>query len=366
MKIGIYADAHFSRAPKLQGKKPYKYSTRLDSLVESFDWMYGLFRNEDVDIIVNLGDLISSDYLDAETNSALSMALSKNESKIQEIHLIGNHERKSYDSKFTSVDLLSNYDYITVINDFHEIDFGFLKLIFKSFTGSQEDIDSFTNEKLIDCDKDFVLFTHNNYVGELPFNNQDGFNCNIIESNQHFKYAFNGHIHNPKDSGNYVQVGSITGSSFGDSYSNSFPRVIIFDTDSMTYKSYLNPYALLFFTFEIKQSSSEASKAISSLPKDSYCNFVRFKAPIRLSESLNDITNNLDNESLGSIRLKYSRDNEDTRVDEIVKSERYCEYNIVESLKNFVEDFSDSLPCSLEDAIDFINDNYKMNGGDLA
>ena len=98
MKIGVYTDAHFSISSSILSRtNGYNYSARLDSLVDSFKWMYSQFKKSNVDLIVNCGDLTNSDILHAEENSALYEALSYNPG-IRELYILGNHEIKNKNS----------------------------------------------------------------------------------------------------------------------------------------------------------------------------------------------------------------------------------------------------------------------------
>ena len=354
MKIGIYTDCHFSKSSSiLVGSSSNKYSMRLDYLIKSFKWMYDLFEKNEVYNIFNLGDLISSDILDSETNSALSEALSYSKGT-QEYWLIGNHEKKSRDSKFHSLSLIKRYPNIKIIDDFETIDLGSLKVLMKSFTSSEHSLEEFQNECKSVKDRSIVM-THQVYKDMIP--GMIGYDLDYKEiiKNKNILNIFNGHIHSARDEDCYCQVGSMSGMSFGDDYSRFFPSVVIYDCETNIYERYVNPHATLFYTLDNVDSIDKFTNKLGELPK--LHKLLRIRIPISFKEEfmnyLNENSKILDNNKIISYRLKLINNIVDNDVD-LESKLSVQNRSVIDSLKDFTN--KSDTPYSKEDMIGFINE----------
>lgn len=289
MKIGIYSDAHFSKNSSiLVGKAPEsEYSKRLDLLINSFEWMYGVFQDNQVDLIVNCGDMTSSETISSEENSAMAKSLSYGRS-IPEIHLLGNHEIKDSGKKFSSVDLLAGYPHCKIIRGIEKIQTDIL-LVFLSYVNDESTLNDI-QERLLDLDTPAVVFSHLGYLGEGLLNGNGFIDTNGIDKdtvllNSNIRKIFNGHLHNPLEEGNYIQIGSLIGNGFGDSYHFSKPRILIYDTSTDTVQRILNPNAVLFY--KIKAGSmSELRQGLINLGGDRKC--VQVVCPLSLRERMSE------------------------------------------------------------------------------
>lgn len=353
MKIGIYTDCHFCKSSSiLVGSSLNKYSMRLDFLIKSFKWMYDLFEKNEVCNIFNLGDLISSDVLDAETNSALSEALSYSKGA-QEYWLIGNHEKKSRDSKFHSLSLIKQYPNIKIIDDFEIIDLESLKVLMKSFTSSEHSLEEFQNECKSIKDKSIVM-THQVYKDMIPGMIGYDLDYKEIVKNENILNIFNGHIHSARDEDKYCQVGSISGMSFGDDYSRFLPSIIIYDCDTNTYKRYYNPYATLFYTIDNVDCIKKFNEQLKLLPEG--YKLLRIKVPISFKEEfvnyLNENPEILDKNNILSYRIKLI--NENNIIQESESQLVIQNHSVIDSLKDFTN--KSDTPYSKEDMISFINE----------
>ena len=117
MRVGIYTDIHCSYTSSILPLHIDNscYTARLKMVVDTFKWMYELFEHNNVDYIVNCGDLFDSYRLRAEEISAMAESLSYN-SGIPEYHIIGNHEVMDVRRNFYATALLNNYNYISYYN----------------------------------------------------------------------------------------------------------------------------------------------------------------------------------------------------------------------------------------------------------
>jgi len=369
MKIGIYSDAHFSlNSSVLVGRDVNStYSKRLSSLIASFDWMYRIFVENGVELIVSCGDLTDSDSLSAEESSALSEALSRNTSKIPEIHVLGNHELKDSEKNFTAINILSGYPHITVIKDYLVKSADNLDLVFVPYTSDNEQLNEIQNNLCL-IDRDSIVFSHLVYLSDEllqknGFLGIQGVDKDVICSNSKVRYIFNGHIHNPVKCGNYVQVGSLIGNGFGDNYEECLPRIIILDTDLCAYRSFENPYSVLFYKLNCR-SLSEFSKKFQKR-KQRCC--LQVTSPIGLREALSQfLTANKESLNLLEFRIR----SEAVSAESIIEDESELNYlnekidkltdnkSVKELISLFIQQ-SESLPCSEVEMLNFVGAYFK-------
>lgn len=241
MRIGIYTDVHCSYTSSIlpihcEGTK---YTTRLNMIINTFKWMYDLFEKQNVDIIVNCGDLFDSHNLRSEEISAMSEALSYSKG-VPEYHVLGNHEILDKRRNFYATALLSNYDNITVVDVPLKTDMGL------SFLPYMEVDDVNGCLSLI---RNPYLFSHIDIQGSRlnQFHvMENGVNQERLKDL--FEYVFNGHIHTYQNLGNNIyNVGATTSYSFADDDSRK-PGVCVFDTNTKEFKRFGNPYAIRFMT----------------------------------------------------------------------------------------------------------------------
>ena len=359
MKIGIYTDAHFSQSSSiLVGSHGTKYSTRLSSLIDSFKWMYEVFNSKDVSVIFNLGDLLSSHNIDAETNTALEEALSYSFG-IQEYWLIGNHEMKSYDSQFNSLSLLKRNPNINIISGCKEFelenkgDGDTINVLACSFSN---------NEKLIekncaDLKNPTIVFTHQMYTKVIP-QITSGVDMDLIQALPNIKRIFNGHIHSAFDYGKYCQVGSITGGSFGDSYKNSLPCILIYDTDADSIERIENPYSTLYYTLQIS-SVDQVEDFIKDLPIENP-KLLRFRIPLCIKD---DFKNYVDNENqkwlenYNIIAYRIITDSSGYNGDSDIKNSSisFRSKSVIDSLRSFIQEPDTNTPYEVKDMLGFID-----------
>ena len=71
MKVAIYSDCHWSQNSSIIRSRGCKYSTRLENLIESINWVEQLAWNQGCDCIICCGDFFDSSVLNSEEISAL-------------------------------------------------------------------------------------------------------------------------------------------------------------------------------------------------------------------------------------------------------------------------------------------------------
>ena len=350
MKIGIYTDAHFSvNSSILSGTTGTDYSKRLDMLVNSFEWMYQVFEEDGVELIVNGGDLIDSDLLKAREGSALAKALSYSNGT-PEIHILGNHEMEDYTGNYSSVALLDSnrsitvYDKPTKINDV------------LSVLPYTKDYDSIDFESI----KNKVLISHIDYegmrVGGIQLTN--GVNMNVVS--EYFDLVLNGHIHTPSPVGKVMNIGSCVGHSFSDDYRLSYPSIMILDTYTLETKRIQNPHSVLFLKFDGSSLGDFANsiKDYKNLPNPK-C--VKFEVPYEVRDEAKEFVESiLDDYRIVSYRIqtKITKSNIMTNKEEI-ESVQSTELGM-DALVNYVNlQDDDSLPAPKSDIVSLINSNIR-------
>lgn len=362
MKIGIYSDAHFSISSSIligQDKNSV-YSKRLAALIKSFEWMYGVFSEKHTELILNCGDMTSSDSITSEENSALSKCLSYS-TGIPEIHLLGNHDIKDVGKNFSSIDLLSGYPYIKIIREYCVLKEYGTPLVMIPYISDRDSLDRIQVE-LSFTDMPCIVFSHVGYLGDGLLNGNgfidtSGLDKDIILSNSNVRQIFNGHLHNPLRVGRYCQIGSLIGNGFGDSYSYSVPRILIYDTETNETEAVRNPHAVLFY--KVKADSFTALKDSLAKIKNPSC--LQVTVPLSLREKVSGfLAAHQEDYSLVEFRVKSDIiANSDSELSEsdsqiLEKIEKISDNkSVLELLKLFTEN-ADSLPAALPVMLHFL------------
>ena len=348
MKIGIYTDIHCAITSSILPLHTpnSEYTTRLQMIVSTFKWMYSLFEQQNVDLIVNCGDLFDSYNVRAEEISAMGDALSFG-GKIPEIHILGNHEILDKQRKFNAVALLDNYSHISVISDPMRLS---NKLSFLPYC------DADTASEVVPYLSNDILFSHIDIRGSYvtPQHALDtGVSPSRLQDN--FKRVINGHLHSPQTFGECVHnIGASTSLSFSDN-SDYIPRVSILDTRSLKLEYFDNPFAIRFCKLD-NATSDSVMKLIES-SDNQLC--VRVKCKVDEVPSITGLLKkNIDAEKVVAYRIISIGDNsthiEIPEVPAIIESV----YDVEGKFREFLSS-RDDLKYSLSEYIDVLNDIKK-------
>ena len=98
MKIGIYADPHFSCSSSIIVGRQGEFTGRLDNLIKSFEWMSHTFSENNVNQIYCLGDFTDKTTLTSEEITAISRCDLTNHTC-----LVGNHCRSNKSGEINSI-----------------------------------------------------------------------------------------------------------------------------------------------------------------------------------------------------------------------------------------------------------------------
>lgn len=376
MRILFHTDSHFKyRASMSQDNPNLLLGDRLTSLVKSYRYMYDYAKNNDVDLIINGGDILDKPNISSEESLALELALSYDKD-IPEIILVGNHDRKS--NTVHALDILSIHPRIRIADKpdtiaIGDLSFGVLPFNMNFDNTEIFDLLSNTNTKL--------LFSHVDMIGTRfgGVVSTNGYDPEILKDK--FNYVFNGHIHTYGEyNERVINTGSLSATGLGDNY-EKLPGFTIIDIDNtsklVTNITHVdNPHTILYRTVEAEVLGDVISKVESynDLPNPYYLRVV-CKDSIKL-----DIKNYL--ESVGSgnqIRVDQSYVNRIINYRLVTKIERNSSVNVttsnaedikvnsspVEVLKEYISTVSDSkLPTERPTINKFVTREFTLGGSD--
>ena len=248
MKICIHSDAHWCQNSSIVRSRGEKYSKRLENLIESVNWVERLAWEQEADCVICCGDFFDSAVLNCEEISALQEI---RWSPMSHLFLTGNHETNVSSLEYSTTDLFKLCPNVAVINtpqqyfiDNTSVEFCFLPYVLEK---DRKTIQEYFGQKT--CNR--VIFSHNDIkdVQYGSFLSTEGFEVKDIEDN--CDLYFNGHIHhccNVTDK--IINVGNLTGQNFTEDATKYAHCAIIFDTETLKYKFYQNPYAFKFYKLD--------------------------------------------------------------------------------------------------------------------
>lgn len=308
MRILVFGDCHWSTYSSILRKRGETYSFRLHNLISSINWLEKYAKDNDVDLVVGLGDFFDKETLNSEEITALTEI---KWSDIPHYLLIGNHEMGRNDLFYSSTQIFNK-------NNFYIIDKPLLKffcntttnIIFLPYTLNP-------NRSIIDnvhknCkNQKTIIFSHNDIAGiQLgQFVSKAGFEIEDIEKN--CDLFINGHLHNGlKITDKIINLGNLTGQNFSEDAFKYSHNIMILDTDLLSYEIIENPYAINFYKIDGVNSTPTFDKlkqnsvlTLKSLEKDvsyyeeeikKYCNIIEYRILIE-KEILKDNISNIDN-----------------------------------------------------------------------
>lgn len=243
MKIGIFSDLHVSSTGAMM-----KAGARLNYCKKFVDWFVETMEDRGVVGFIDIGDLTSSDTINAEENSTLCYILGKLTSvpDTSILHVLGNHERLDAGGEHHSISIANLVPGHTVYNSVEMLtvlsEQGDKILLVMIPYGCHDIASNLITDEIRSEYKKIYGFSHADLVpGGTGF---IGLPHDIFAR---YDRVFNGHIHNPSTFSNIVNVGSPLGSNLGDEYSYHKPGVIILDLDKNSFVFLENPFAPLYY-----------------------------------------------------------------------------------------------------------------------
>lgn len=265
MKVIIYSDLHICKSSSVMMgyNEGSTISKRSEAILDFRDWLIKLADNLSITTIIDAGDLIDSDLLSAEDVHVLSRYINNTPKHIKEYHISGNHPENGL---FSSVELSSIHENHVVYKEISEITdhniimvpHGFIEDFLKTWDNSRKAV-IITHEFVVSSTSQ--IFGVKNYLPELT-----KLDKSII---------FNGHIHKAGNlSKNVVNIGNSVGKSFSDNYDNSYPSVIVLDTETFEFSRVIYEGSPLFITIDgstdKKFDTERIDKELETAYKKSY------------------------------------------------------------------------------------------------
>jgi len=245
LKLLVYSDIHTS--PKDDEIYGLEKSQNIHNIFKSMLWARQLAKDLKCDKIINNGDFLDSDKIEAEVSYLVSKIYENNTQ--EELILLGNHEIKDVKGKYNSLNILKPYPNIKIIDKISMSKAGDTTLIFQPYSKDPEAIKKlvYTLDKIKGKK---ILFSHLTYVNvpNVMLNPNIKGEIDYRSVRDKVDLIFNGHIHIGLESDKYVQCGTLDGISFNDDYKSPYhkPGVIILDTDTLKWERIENPYAILY------------------------------------------------------------------------------------------------------------------------
>ena len=255
MKILVFGDVHWSSYSSIIRSRGTKYSTRLENLISSLNWVTELAYTHSCNGIVCLGDFFDKAELNSEEITALEEW--KLVMDIPYYFLVGNHEagRSSLEMSSAHVMSLTSNCYVisepSMITDYWGNEICFLPYIFENARRPLAEYFPKSSKKR-------VIFSHNDLSGVQmgKFVSKDGFSLDEIADN--CTLFVNGHLHNAScPSANVVNLGNLSGQNFSEDAMYFNHCAMILDTETFKVDYYENPYAFNFYKFDFSNCNDD-------------------------------------------------------------------------------------------------------------
>lgn len=250
MKILIFSDCHWSTNSSIVRARGQKFSTRLEFLIQSMNWLNELALKEGCEEMICAGDFMDKSILNDEEITALQK-ISWN--SLPCYFLCGNHESSVADLRYSSLKAVESPNHFIISNSGFSQCFGATQINYLPYVleTDKQELKNYLVKNNI-CNKQIII-SHNDIAGINygGFESTLGFSIDEIEEN--CDLFINGHLHNSEWITNkIINVGSFSGHNFTNDSNRYKYGVWILDTDSLKLEFYENPYSLNFYKLEIK------------------------------------------------------------------------------------------------------------------
>lgn len=249
MKVLIFSDIHWSQNTSILRSYGERYSTRLELLVSTMDWINRTAVERGCSAMVCAGDMMDrSDCNDMELTALGDIRWNPG---MPCYFLVGNHESSVMDLRYTTLKPLES-ETKTIIGTPTGFTWGGSQVHFVPYV--TEDMRKPLKEYLHNVDRSLhqVVISHNDIKGIRygKYESRSGFGLDEIEGC--CDLYLNGHIHNGSRIGSkVVNLGSSTAHNFSNDSSRFNYGIWILDTDTLGLEFIENPYSLNFYKFDI-------------------------------------------------------------------------------------------------------------------
>lgn len=254
MKICIYSDPHWSTYSSILRQRGRVFSKRLETLIDSVNWVERLAEQQSCSWIYCLGDFFDRNILTAEEITAL------NEIKWADkphTFIVGNHEITKDDLLMNSMNVLSKYGKVVNKPTYNSLENGNLYLI----PYVDEDNRKPLRDTMLEANPKYnyqsvneknIILSHNDIKGIRygAYVSEMGWGIDEIENNCNL--YLNGHLHNGQwVSHKILNVGNLSGQNFTEDGFKHSHCAFILDTDTLELQAFENPYAIYFYKVDI-------------------------------------------------------------------------------------------------------------------
>lgn len=356
MKILLYSDVHISKTSSILPLNflSSKFSFRQNMIIETGKYLANLADEYKVDMIINLGDtfdvhtVTSYDIVTASEFFKCFRYLS-----VPHLVIVGNHEM--INSDFNAVEILSNIDNITVIDEPCRTGVSTLLKADGSEPINLAFLPYCNYKDIIEFPEGDFLFSHQDIQGSVirgVTTLTDGIATDALKQ---YKLVFNGHIHKPSIMGNVVNVGSVTTHSFADD-ELAVPQCYIFDTTNLNLTTFKPTICPLFRKLEINNTQELLSK-LSNLDKN-YKYIINCVCPFDIKEDVKQILINSDVVLNHRINTKVDANEDRDKKDNMILQQ--SNLDIKKAFKEFLNTVELKYPKELYlNIIEEVNNNVK-------
>jgi DNA repair exonuclease SbcCD nuclease subunit len=268
MKLLVYADPHWSVTSSIVRSRGTKYSTRLENLIKSIQWVEDLAEDRFCDAVICLGDFFDTSQLNSEEITALGEIVW---SQCYHYFLAGNHEMGRSDMEFSSskiFDLCRQSYTITepTVLPLRSTDTRLVGLPYILEKDRKSLKDYLDNLKGIEGAENIIIFSHNDIKGIQmgQFVSTSGFSVDEIQSN--CKLFINGHLHNGSViAPGVINLGNLTGQNFSEDAYKYTHNVLFIDTDTHEVQWIENPHAFKFYKVDLTPYTADHDRDIQGV-----------------------------------------------------------------------------------------------------
>lgn len=249
MKILLYTDCHWSERTSVVTRLGPKYTTRLELLVDSMNWVMRQAEENGCVATICVGDFFDKTRLTAQEITALQDI--RWAESLQHYFLVGNHESEEITLQHSTTEIFKAIK-ATVISKPVALQFG--RLQFHCIPYVTESVRKPIEEYITNRDSQLkqVIVSHNDIAGINygPCLSTVGFSIDEIEAN--CDLCVNGHIHNMGFvSKKILNLGSFSAHNFTNDSSKYEYGIWIIDCEECSCQFIENPYSLNFYKLDI-------------------------------------------------------------------------------------------------------------------
>lgn len=325
MKILLVGDVHWSRYSSIVRSLGKNFTTRLENLIQSMQFVESISDKYKCTEEIFLGDFFDRPDIQEEEGSALSEIEWSTNPRIRHF-IVGNHESGVSSLVYSSTKVFSGYKGNNSVVDtpmIYPLDENTEILFLPYITeDNRKPLKEYTKDR--NPNKKLIILSHNDIKDFQmgPFLSTTGFSISEIEEN--CDLYVNGHLHN----GGWVtrkilNLGNLTGQNFSEDATKYEHHIAVLDTDTLAVEFIENPYAMNFYKFVVEDAND-----LDALNKIKTNAVVSVKSKEKYVDEVKKI---LDTKEVVAYRVVLVRDELDVAEADV------AELRVVDHLKQFCD-----------------------------